>query len=82
MAIRAVMFDFGGVISTSPFDSFARFEHEHGLPAGFIRSVNATNSDVNAWARLERSQIDVDAFGTQWAAEAQALGPFMIEGAW
>jgi putative hydrolase of the HAD superfamily len=74
MAIRAVMFDFGGVISTSPFDAFARFEHENGLPAGFIRSVNATNSDDNAWARLERSQIDVDAFGTQWAAEAQALG--------
>jgi putative hydrolase of the HAD superfamily len=74
MAIRAVMFDFGGVISTSPFDSFARFEDEHGLPSGFIRSVNATNPDDNAWARLERSEIDVDTFGTQWASEACALG--------
>ena len=74
MAIRAVMFDFGGVISTSPFEAFTRFEDANGLPEGFIRGVNATNPDDNAWARLERSEIDVDAFGEQWAAEAAALG--------
>jgi putative hydrolase of the HAD superfamily len=74
VAIRAVMFDFGGVISTSPFEAFARLEAEHGLPAGFIRTVNATNPDDNAWARLERSEIAVEAFGAQWAAEARALG--------
>ncbi len=74
MTIRAVMFDFGGVISSSPFEAFARFEAEHGLPDGFIRAVNATNPDDNAWARLERSEIDVDAFGVDWAAEARALG--------
>ncbi len=74
MTIRAVMFDFGGVISTSPFEAFARFEAREGLPSGFIRTVNATNPDDNAWARLERSEIDVDAFGAQWATEAHALG--------
>ena len=74
MAIRAVMFDFGGVISTSPFEAFARFEVDHGLPPGFIRAVNATNPDDNAWARLERNEIDVDAFGEQWAVEARARG--------
>ncbi len=74
MTIRAVMFDFGGVISTSPFESFARFEAQHGLPAGFIRTVNATNPDDNAWAKLERSEISVDTFGPQWGAEARALG--------
>ncbi len=74
MTIRAVMFDFGGVISTSPFDAFARFETQHGLPAGFIRTVNATNADDNAWARLERSEISIDEFGPQWGAEARALG--------
>jgi len=68
------MFDFGGVISTSPFEAFALLEAEHGLPAGFIRTVNATNPDDNAWARLERSEIAVEAFGAQWAAEARALG--------
>ncbi len=74
MAIRAVMFDFGGVISSSPFEAFARFEEERGLPAGFIRTVNATNPDDNAWARLERSEISIDEFGDQWAAEARSLG--------
>ncbi len=74
MAIRAVMFDFGGVISSSPFEAFAHLEIERGLPRGFIRSVNATNPDDNAWARLERNEIGVDAFGAQWAKEARALG--------
>jgi putative hydrolase of the HAD superfamily len=68
------MFDFGGVISTSPFEAFARLEAERGLPAGFIRTVNATNPDDNAWARLERSEIGIDAFGAAWAAEARTLG--------
>jgi putative hydrolase of the HAD superfamily len=68
------MFDFGGVVSTSPFEAFARLEDEHGLPAGFIRSVNATNPDGNAWAQLERGEIGIDAFGPEWAAEARSLG--------
>ncbi len=68
------MFDFGGVISTSPFEAFARLETEHGLPTGFVRRVNATNPDSNAWARLERGEIAIDAFGPEWAAEARALG--------
>jgi putative hydrolase of the HAD superfamily len=72
--LRAVMFDFGGVISTSPFEAFAHLESERGLPAGFIRTVNSTNPDHNAWARLERSEIDLDAFAESWAAEARALG--------
>ncbi len=74
MAIRAVMFDFGGVISTSPFEAFAQLEADKGLPPGFIRAVNATNPDGNAWARLERNEIGIDAFGALWAAEARAQG--------
>jgi putative hydrolase of the HAD superfamily len=74
VAIRAVMFDFGGVISSSPFDAFSRLEKEQGLPPGFIRSVNATNPDKNAWARLERSEVDLDTFAMLWSDEARALG--------
>jgi putative hydrolase of the HAD superfamily len=72
--IRAVMFDFGGVISSSPFEAFARFERENRLPRDFIRTVNATNPDQNAWARLERSEVDLNAFSALWSAEARALG--------
>jgi putative hydrolase of the HAD superfamily len=72
--IHAVMFDFGGVISSSPFESFARLEAERGLPPGFIRTVNSTDPDDNAWAQLERGEVDVDTFGAMWSAEARALG--------
>ena len=33
MAIEAVIFDFGGVLTSSPFEAFARYETERGLPA-------------------------------------------------
>jgi len=69
-----VLFDFGGVITTSPFEAFARYEASHGLPDGFIRSINATDPDTNAWARLERNEVDVDAFAPLFEAEAAALG--------
>jgi putative hydrolase of the HAD superfamily len=72
--IRAVLWDFGGVILTSPFDAFAAYEEEIGLPPGFIRSVNATNSHANAWARLERGELGMDDFGGAFEAEARALG--------
>ena len=72
--IRAIMFDFGGVISSSPFEAFAHLETERGLPTDFIRTVNATNRDANAWAQLERGEIDVETFGSLWSAEARALG--------
>jgi putative hydrolase of the HAD superfamily len=72
--IRAVLFDFGGVISSSPFEAFAHLESERGLPAGFIRTVNATDPDTNAWAQLERGEVDVETFGSLWSAEAEALG--------
>ena len=74
MSIRAVVFDFGGVILTSPFEAFARYEAEAGLPAGLIRRLNATDPDTNAWARLERSEVDLAGFVALFEAEAAALG--------
>jgi putative hydrolase of the HAD superfamily len=68
------MFDFGGVISSSPFEAFSRFERENGLPAGFLRLVNSTNPHDNAWARLERGQLDLDGFAVAFGDEAVALG--------
>ncbi len=73
-AFRAVLWDFGGVITESPFAAFARLEAERGLPAGFIRRVNATDPDTNAWARFERSEISLDEFDAAFAAESAAAG--------
>jgi putative hydrolase of the HAD superfamily len=72
--VEAVIWDFGGVISSSPFEAFARFEAERGLPRDFIRTVNATDPHDNAWARLERSEYDVAAFDEAFARESLALG--------
>lgn len=71
---EAVIFDFGGVITASPFEAFNRLEAERGLPRDFIRRVNATNPDSNAWALFERAEIDAATFDRLFAAEAAALG--------
>lgn len=74
MAFAAVVFDFGGVITSSPFEAFNRLEAERGLPRDFIRRINAANADSNAWALFERSEIDAARFDELFAAEARALG--------
>lgn len=73
-AIRAVLWDLGGVILTSPFAAFAAWERENRLPPGLLRRINATNPDGNAWARLERGEIDRERFRVLFEAEAAALG--------
>jgi putative hydrolase of the HAD superfamily len=71
---RAVFWDFGGVILTSPFEAFNRYEADRGLPHDFIRSVNTVDADANAWARVERREITSDEFDAAFAAESEALG--------
>jgi putative hydrolase of the HAD superfamily len=72
--VEAVIFDFGGVLTTSPFEAFARFEREHGLPLDIIRRTNAANHLENAWAKFERAEVDIDAFDQLFADESRALG--------
>ena len=72
--IEAVIWDFGGVVTTSPFEAFARFEAERGLPTDIIRRTNANNHWENAWAKFERAEVDLEAFDQLFAAESLALG--------
>ena len=74
MTIRAALFDFGGVILSSPFDAFASYEREAGLPEGLIRTLNSTNPDTNAWAKLERSEVSMEEFCRLFEAEASDVG--------
>ncbi len=69
-----VIFDFGGVITSSPFEAFNRMERERGLPHDLVRRINATNPDTNAWARFERAEIDATGFDATFAEEARVLG--------
>jgi putative hydrolase of the HAD superfamily len=72
--IEAVIWDFGGVLTTSPFEAFARFEKERGFPVDIIRNTNAANHLENAWAKFERAEIDVEAFDKLFADESRAFG--------
>ena len=72
--IKAVFWDFGGVITTSPFDSFNTYEATNNLDKDFIRKVNATNPDINAWAKLERNEIDIVEFNDLFFSESSSLG--------
>ena len=71
---KAVLWDFGGVITSSPFEAFNRYEAENGLPEDFLRSINATDPETNAWAQLESSQVSVDEFDELFAREAETRG--------
>jgi putative hydrolase of the HAD superfamily len=74
MPVEAVIWDFGGVFTTSPFEAFNRFEARRGLPRDFLRRVNAADPDRNAWARFERNEIGAAEFDQAFLAESKALG--------
>ena len=72
--LQAVIWDFGGVFTTSPFEAFTRYEEANGLPKDFVRSVNAVNIQENAWAKLERSEVTAEEFDTLFRNESRDLG--------
>ncbi len=75
--IEAVIWDFGGVFTTSPFEAFARYERANELPVDLIRRINSQNHLTNAWARFERAELDLDGFDKAFADEALAMGHYV-----
>lgn len=72
--IEAVLWDFGGVLTSSPFEAFNRYEAQRGIPRDFIRTVNATNPETNAWAQFESSRISADEFDALFEEETRRAG--------
>ena len=79
MKYKAIIWDFGGVITSSPFEAFNEFEEANGLPKDIIRTINSENSDMNAWAQFESNSITIDQFNDLFLKEAKAKG-FDIKG--
>jgi hypothetical protein len=79
LQLQAILWDFGGVFTTSPFENFNKLEAELGAPRDFIRQVNSTNPDKNAWAQFESNSVSLDDFDVLFADESEGLG-FRIEG--
>ena len=74
MKYKAIIWDFGGVITSSPFDAFNEFEEVNGLPKDIIRTINSENPDMNAWAQFESNSITIDQFDDLFLKEAKAKG--------
>ena len=79
MIYKAIIWDFGGVITSSPFEAFNQFEEANGLPKDIIRTINSENPDTNAWAKFESNSITIDVFNDLFIKEAKAKG-FDIKG--
>ena len=79
MNYKAVIWDFGGVITSSPFEAFNKFELDNNLPKDIIRTINSENPDDNAWAKFERNDVDINEFNTLFSKEADKKG-FQISG--
>ena len=71
--------DFGGVITSSPFEAFNEFEEANSLPKDIIRTINSENPDMNAWAQFESNSITIGQFNDLFLKEAKAKG-FDIKG--
>lgn len=74
MNYKAIIWDFGGVITSSPFEAFNKFELSNNLPKDIIRSINSENPDNNAWAKFERNDIDLNEFDELFSIEAGNKG--------
>jgi putative hydrolase of the HAD superfamily len=72
--IEAIIWDFGGVFTSSPFEAFNLLEAEMGAPKDFIRGINAINPETNAWAQFESNSVSMDDFDELFAAESAAQG--------
>ena len=74
MKIRAIIFDLGGVVLGSPLHAIAEYEQELGIPANFVNRVVADTAPDGAWSRLERGEISMETFFTDFEADCRAAG--------
>ena len=72
--LEAILWDFGGVFTTSPFENFNLLEERCGAPRDFIRTLNSVNPTTNAWAQFESNQVSLEEFDELFAKESKLAG--------
>ena len=72
--LDAILWDFGGVFTTSPFENFNLLEARCGAPRDFIRTLNSVNPTTNAWAQFESNQVSLEEFDELFAKESKLAG--------
>lgn len=78
MAIRAVIFDLGGVVLPSPLDVFRAYEARHALPHRFLSEVVIETGEGGAWSRFERGELDAGAFAAAFEVECADAGGVVV----
>ena len=58
--IKIVLWDFGGVLTKSPFQYIKKYEEKNEIPSNSIIKINSINPLENAWAKLEKNLISLD----------------------
>jgi epoxide hydrolase-like predicted phosphatase len=71
--IRAVVFDVGGVLITSPVDVIWQYEQELKLPKRSLGSVFINGAPDNAFCRMERGEIKLSQFCDEFRKECEDL---------
>jgi epoxide hydrolase-like predicted phosphatase len=74
VSLRAVIFDLGGVVLGSPLHAIAAYERSAGIPAGFVNRVVVDTAPTGAWSRLERGELDLEAFFPAFEADCERAG--------
>ena len=74
MTHRGVIFDLGGVVLGSPMHAIAEYELEVGIPSGRVNRHIVERGREGAWARLERGELEMEAFCDAFDAEFSEAG--------
>lgn len=74
MPITAVLFDLGGVVLGSPLHAIREYERELGLSRNAINLVAARTAPTGAWSRLERGELEMEAFYPAFEADCRDAG--------
>ena len=57
--VRAVFWDFGGVVLASPFDAFNEYEEARGIPAERIEALVVTNTEPKDFGFAGEARVNV-----------------------
>lgn len=71
---NTVLFDLGGVVLGSPLHVIRDYEEELGFGRNAINLVAANTAPDGAWSRLERGELEMEAFYAAFESDCKAAG--------
>ena len=72
MALKAAIFDIGGVLTVSPVDRITAFAAEHNISDSARMAIFAHGESI--WSRFERSELSRDQFAAEFDTVVTADG--------